>query len=53
MVLKTACLTKVLVEWKLADVKPCPTNHSHIIYHMMLKDRIENLARLLKAEFKP
>ncbi|KAF1954794.1 HET-s/LopB domain protein [Byssothecium circinans] len=43
----------VLVEWKLVDPVQCPPNDSRAMYKMMLKHRIENLARLLKAEYKP
>tara|TARA_R110002003_G_scaffold228_16_gene16714 strand:- start:10075 stop:11808 length:1734 start_codon:yes stop_codon:yes gene_type:complete len=44
---------EVLVEWKLVDPAQCPPNDSRSMYKMMLKHRIENLARLLKAEYKP
>jgi len=43
----------VLVEWKLVDAAQCPPNHSRVTYKAMLKHRIEELARLLKAEHKP
>ena len=44
---------QVLVEWKVVDPEQCPPNDSTSLYKMMLKYRIENLARLLKAEYKP
>ncbi|RMZ69356.1 HET-s domain [Pyrenophora seminiperda CCB06] len=43
----------VLVEWKLVDGVQCPPGHSRVTYKAMLKHRIEELARLLKAEYKP
>lgn len=43
----------VLVEWKLVDPAKCPPNDSRGMYKTMLQYRIENLARLLKAEYKP
>ena len=43
----------VLVEWKLVDVALCPLEHVIFTYKSMVKHRIENLARLLKADFKP
>lgn len=44
---------QVLIEWKVVDPAQCPPNDSRSFYKMMLRYRIENLARLLKAEYKP
>lgn len=43
----------VLVEWKEVISSDCPPKHSLFTYKAMIHHRIKNLARLLKADYKP
>lgn len=43
----------VLVEFKEVGSSECPPKHSLFTFKAMIRHRIENLARLLKADFKP